>query len=139
MKKLLLALLLAGTAHAQTHYYDPEHIGHGVSKTWDNGQGSAFIWYLYDRAGEPGWLISTENCHEYPCVVGLAEVTSEWMGGNAELVEVGNVYINFEAGKMVWDYNISDWDRAGDCGRLVWQYQNKCVGTFKMEPIDGLD
>lgn len=139
MKSLILALLLAGSAHAQTHYFDPDHIGHGVSVTQDRGQGSAFIWYLYDREGAGTWLISTENCHQYPCVTGLAQAQGVWMGGDVELTEVGDVFIDFVDGKMIWDYNLAGWVLAGDCGRLVWQYESRCVGTFEMESIDGLD
>lgn len=132
----LLGLGLAVGAQAQTHYFDPEHPGHGVSVTRDSGQGSAFIWYLYARDGASTWLISTENCTDYPCVVGLAEAQGVWMGGDVELLEVGDVFIDFVDGKMVWDYNVTEWSLAGDCGRLVWVYQTKCVGTFKMQAID---
>lgn len=121
---------------AQSHYFDADAPGHGVSVTQDNGQGSAFIWYLYDREGNSAWLISTENCTFYPCVTGLAEAKGVWMGGEVELNEVGDVFIDFEGETMIWDYNVSQWPLAGDCGRLVWLYQTKCVGTFEMQAID---
>lgn len=132
----LLGLGLAVGAQAQTHYFDPEAPGHGVSMTQDSGQGSAFIWYLYDREGNSVWLISTENCRDYPCVTGLAEANGVWMGGEVELTEIGDVFIDFDGETMIWDYNVSQWPLAGECGRLVWLYENKCVGTFRMEAVD---
>jgi len=129
-------MLLAVGAQAQTHYYDPEHAGHGVSVTQNNGQGSAFIWYLYNRTGQPTWLISTENCTTYPCVTPLAQANGAWMGGDVQLVDVGFVEINWVDGKLIWEYDLQQWDDAGDCGRLVWVYQTQCVGTFEMEAVD---
>jgi hypothetical protein len=131
-----LGLGLAVSAQAQTHYFDADHPGHGVSVTQDNGQGSAFIWYLYDRTGEGTWLISTENCSEYPCEVYLAQGYGAWMGGDFELVEVGSVTISWDLGKLVWDYDLRTWPLAGDCGRMIMIIQNKCVGEFVMEAID---
>ena len=58
------------------------------------------------------------------------------MGGDIELEEIGDVFIDFVGGKMVWDYDVKDWPLSGDCGRLVMIEQNKCVGTFNMEAID---
>jgi len=136
IKALAVALFLVFNAHAQTHYFDPKAAGHGVSMTRDNGQGSAFIWYLYDRTGEATWLITTENCTEYPCEVYLAQGYGAWMGGDFELVEVGEVTISWDMGKLVWDYYLATWPLAGDCGRMLWLYQTKCVGEFVMEPID---
>ena len=121
---------------AQTHYFDPEAPGHGVSVTQDSGQGSAFIWYLYDRKGYPTWLISTKNCTDYPCNINLAQPVGTWMGGEFDLVEVGSVTVDFIDGDLFWEYNLADWPDAGDCGRLVWLYQTKCVGTFNMEAVD---
>ena len=123
-------------AHAQTMYADPEAPGHGVSVTQDSGQGSAFIWYLYDRSGHPTWLISTANCTDYPCQTYLATSAGTWMGGEFELVEVGSVTVDFIDGDLFWEYNLAEWPAAGDCGRLVWLYQTKCVGSFTMEPLD---
>ena len=139
IKKLtagLLGLSLAVGAQAQTHYYDPEHAGHGVSVTINNGAGSAFIWYLYNRSGDPIWLISTENCTTYPCVTPLAQANGIWMGGEIDLEVVGDVEISWADGKLIWEYNLAYWPEAGDCGRLVWLYQTKCVGTFEMEAVD---
>lgn len=140
LKNILISMLLcvgiAAHADASTHYFDPEAPGHGVSVTKDSGQGSSFIWYLYSRDGNATWLISTENCTEYPCVTALAQANGVWMGGEVELVEVGDVFIDFVEGKLIWDYNVADWALAGDCGRMVWLYQTKCVGTFEMEAID---
>ena len=140
MKTLLTAflVLVSMTAHS-AHYYDPAHPGHGVSMTQDNGQGSAFIWYNYNLGGKPRWLISTDNCHSFPCVVPLAEASGTWMGGELELVEVGVATIMFDGGVMVFDYDVRDWAEAGECGRLIQAIMNKCVGTFHMERIDGLD
>jgi len=121
---------------AQTHYFDPAHPGHGVSVTDDNGVGSAFIWYLYSRDGDPTWLISTENCQTYPCVTPLGQANGAWMGGEFEVVEVGHVEISWASGNLVWEYNLSEWDDAGNCGRLVWLYQTRCIGAFEMEAID---
>lgn len=140
MKALLTGLLLALSVSANgAHYYDPQAPGHGVSMTQDNGQGSAFIWYNYNIGGEPRWLISTENCHSFPCVTPLAEASGVWMGGEIQLVEVGVATIMFDDGVMVWDYDVREWAEAGDCGRLIQAIMNKCVGTFYMERIDGLD
>lgn len=132
----LLGLGLAAGVQAQTHYFDPAHPGHGVSVSLDSGQGSAFIWYLYNRSGDPTWLISTENCTSYPCVTPLAQANGAWMGGEFELVVVGHVEVSWTSGKLVWEYNLSEWDDAGDCGRLVWLYQTRCLGTFEMVAID---
>lgn len=140
LKSIFISLLLCCTvvsvADAQTHYFDPAHPGHGVSVTRDSGQGNAFIWYLYNRSGEAAWLISTENCAEYPCVTGLARSNGTWMGGDIELEEVGTVFIDFVDGGMLWDYDVKDWPLSGDCGRLVMIEQNKCVGTFNMVAVD---
>ena len=130
------ALMASFSVLAQTHYYDPENPGHGVSVTQDSGQGSAFIWYTYNRNGDARWLISTENCTEYPCETNLAQAFGAWMGGEVELVEVGSVTVDFIDGYLFWEYDVSAWPEAGDCGRLVWLYQTKCVGDFKMEAID---
>ena len=139
IKRFGLAFLIGAQSFAisaQTHYFDADAPGHGVSVTQDGGQGSAFIWYLYDRDGDSTWLISTENCTVYPCVVGLAEAKGVWMGGEVELTEVGDVFIDFEGETLIWDYNVAAWPLAGDCGRMIWMYQTKCVGTFKMEAVD---
>jgi hypothetical protein len=58
------------------------------------------------------------------------------MGGEFDLVEVGSVTVDFIDGDLFWEYNLADWPDAGDCGRLVWLYQTKCVGTFNMEAVD---
>lgn len=130
------ALLASFSVMAQTHYFDPEHPGHGVSVTQDSGQGSAFIWYTYSRDGEGRWLISTENCTAYPCDIKLAQAYGQWMGGEVELVEVGSVNIDFIDGQLFWEYDLRAWPEAGDCGRMIWAYQTKCVGEFKMEAVD---
>ena len=132
----LLGLGLAVGAQAQTHYFDPDAPGHGVSITDDKGQGSAFVWYLYSRTGHPTWLISTENCQTYPCVTVLAQANGAWMGGEFELTEVGHAEITWANGKMIWAYDLRDWSDAGDCGRLVWVYETRCVGEFQMVAID---
>lgn len=132
----LLGLGLAVGAQAKTHYFDPEAPGHGVSVTRDTGRGSAFIWYLYDRSGESSWLISTENCTEYPCEVYLAQGYGAWMGGDFELVKVGSVKISWDFGKLIWHYDLRTWPLAGDCGQGIWVIQSKCVGEFVMGPVD---
>ena len=140
LKNILISMLLcvgiSANADASTHYFDPEAPGHGVSVTQDNGYGSAFIWYLYDRTGEATWLISTENCAEYPCEVYLAQGYGAWMGGDFDLVEVGSVKISWDLGKLIWDYDLRTWPLAGECGRMIMIIQNKCVGEFVMEAID---
>ena len=141
LKNILLSLMLVvGVASAEasnsSHYFDPEYPGHGVSKTYDSGQGSAFIWYLYNRSGDARWLITTSNCMSYPCDTKLAQAFAPWMGGETELVEVGSVSIDFIDGILFWEYDLQAWPEAGDCGRLVWVYETRCVGEFKMEPID---
>lgn len=135
-KALGVSLLLGGSAFAQSHYFDADNPGHGVSVTHDSGQGSSFIWYTYNRSGEGRWLISTENCTGYPCQTGLAQGFGTWMGGKFELVEVGSVTIDFIDGQLFWEYDLSTWPEAGNCGRLVWLYQTKCIGQFVMEAID---
>lgn len=141
LKAILLSLMLmVGVASAEasnsSHYFDPAYPGHGVSKTYDTGQGSSFIWYLYSRGGEGRWLITTKNCTFYPCDTVLAQAFAPWMGGEVELVEVGTVNIDFIDGKLFWEYDIQAWPDAGDCGRMIWLYQTKCVGKFEMEAID---
>jgi len=131
-----VSLLLGGSAFAQSHYFDADHPGHGVSVTQDSGQGSSFIWYTYNRSGEGRWLISTENCTDYPCQTTLAQAYGTWMGGEFELVEVGSVTVDFIDGQLFWEYDLSAWPDAGDCGRMVWLYQTKCIGQFKMQAID---
>lgn len=132
----IIGIMLAFTVQAQSFYYDPEAPGHGITVSKDSGQGSAFVWFLYDRSGDPSWLISTENCTDYPCKTGLAQSVGTWMGGDYELVRVGEAKVNFIDGDLVWDYNISGWPAAGDCGRLVWLYQTKCAGSFTMKALD---
>lgn len=139
LKKIAIgvgALVLPFSLMAQTHYADPEFLGHGISVSQDSGQGSSFIWYTYNRSGEGRWLISTENCKEYPCQTKLAQGFGTWMGGEFELVEVGTVTIDFIDGHLFWEYDLSGWPEAGDCGRMIWLYQTKCIGEFKMEAID---
>lgn len=135
LKLGLIGLGLAGSAFG-AHYYDPDHPGHGVSMTQDNGQGSAFVWYTYNRDGDNRWLISTDNCYTFPCVIPLAEAQGVWMGGDVELEEVGVATIIFNDGVMTWDYDLRDWPEAGECGRLIQNIMNKCVGTFYMERVD---
>ena len=140
IKNILISMLfcvgLAANADASTHYYDPEAPGHGVSVTIDSGQGSAFTWYLYDREGNPTWLISTSNCKDYPCDIKLATAAGTWMGGEFKLVEVGSVNVDFIDGKLFWEYDVQYWPGAGDCGRMIWTYQTKCVGEFQFVPVD---
>lgn len=130
------ALILPFSISAQTHYFNPDFAGHGVSVTQDGGQGSSFIWYLYNRAGEPRWLITTENCATYPCETKLAEASGAWMGGDFELAEVGHVKIDFKNDRLFWEYDLSAWPDSGDCGRMIWLYETKCIGKFTMEAID---
>lgn len=132
----VMALMASFSAVAQSQYFDPDHPGHGVSVSQDTGQGSAFIWYLYNRNGEARWLITTENCTDYPCQTGLAESAGAWMGGDFELVEVGSVLVDFIDGYLFWEYDLREWPDAGECGRMVWLYQTRCIGQFKMEAID---
>lgn len=142
LKNILLSLMLvAGVslnadASDSSHYFDADSPGHGVSKTYDTGQGSSFIWYLYNREGDARWLITTHNCLGYPCSAPLAQAFAPWMGGETELVEVGSVNIDFIDGILFWEYDLQAWPEAGDCGRLVWLYQTKCIGKFEMSPLD---
>jgi len=140
LKNILLSLMLVvGVASAEagsSHYFDPNNPGHGVSKTYDSGQGSAFIWYLYNREGEGRWLTTTENCHAYPCDVDLSQAFGKWMGGDVELVKVGSVTISFAEDKLIWDYDLRFWPESGECGRMIWTVQTKCVGQFSMIAVD---
>lgn len=131
-----VSLLLGGSAFAQSHYFDSNHPGHGISVTRDSGQGSAFIWYTYNREGEGRWLISAENCTAYPCYIDLAQAFGQWMGGDVELVKVGTAVADFRDGVLFWEYNVQYWPESGDCGRMIWVYQTKCVGEFEMQAID---
>jgi len=140
IKSILISMLLCvgavANADASSHYFDPDAQGHGVSVTKDSGQGSAFTWYLYDRQGNPTWLISTSNCTEYPCDIKLATSAGTWMGGEFELVEVGSVNVDFIDGNLFWEYDVQAWPEAGDCGRLVWVFETQCVGKFEFTPVD---
>jgi len=62
-------------------WYDPEHPGHGLQISGDNGFGRSLVWYLHRADGSTGFVISGENCESFPCVVALYEPTSGFLGG----------------------------------------------------------
>ena len=132
----LLSAVAVNADASSSHFYDPAYPGHGVAKTFDSGQGSAYTWYLYDRAGEPTWLITLENCAEYPCTTELGMAAGTWMGGDVELISIGEVTIDFAGDMLIWDYDVKAWPKSGDCGRLLQVIENQCIGTFEMEAID---
>jgi hypothetical protein len=85
MKHFIAALVLlfasANVMAGPGLWHDPEHPGHGVLITQDMGAGHGVIWFLHRTDGSSAFLIASENCEEFPCVVPMHEVEAAWMGG----------------------------------------------------------
>lgn len=132
---LVLSLLLPTTLLASPGlWHDPENDGHGVYISRDTGAGHAVIWYLYDDYGRPSWLISGENCQEFPCQVPLHSPSANWMGGDLDLnAPVGSLTLGPAGEKLAVEYEVIRWvpELCGNVspGGLIFL---GCVGKFEL-------
>ena len=143
MKNLLfvffVSIFAAGSVKASNdlagHWYDADHIGHGIQIDRDGGFGHAITWYLYRKDKSSAFLTSGQTCEEFPCIVTLHEPSARFLDGDVELGDpVGSVELTpQEDGTLEADYDLRLF-LGEECknitpGGLIFR---QCVGKFDM-------
>jgi hypothetical protein len=76
-----------------------------------HGFGHQVTWYLYRLDGSSAFLVGSETCAEFPCVLEMVEPTAAWMGGALDLGEtVGSLEIGVaDEDGLTIQYDLRSW------------------------------